>query len=74
YVGQTKRLVKTRIAEHRNQINSCTQKNSVITEHRLQHKHDFDWEGVQILDNEPCYFRRLTSEMLFIRRQTAGLN
>lgn len=45
YVGQTKRL-KTRISEHRNQINNRSQKPSVITEHKLQYNHEFDWDNV----------------------------
>lgn len=42
YVGQTKRKLKTRIKEHRNQINHNSNNISVVTEHRLQTSHDFD--------------------------------
>ncbi|KYN19316.1 hypothetical protein ALC57_08343, partial [Trachymyrmex cornetzi] len=47
---------------------------SVITEHRLQYDHDFQWDNVRVLDEEPCYRKRLTSEMLNIKKQTVGLN
>lgn len=73
YVGQTKRLLKTRIAEHRGHINRNGSQQSVITDHRLQN-HEFDWDGVEILDEEVMLNKRLTSEMLFIRRQVNGLN
>jgi len=35
----------------------------VITEHRILCNHDFDWEDVKILDNEPSYNKRQISEM-----------
>ncbi|KYN16304.1 hypothetical protein ALC57_11444 [Trachymyrmex cornetzi] len=47
---------------------------NVITEHWLQEEHDFDWDNVAILDEEPHYRKRSISEMIFIRRQTHGLN
>ena len=76
YVGQTGRKLKTRIAEHRNHIRTHynTSGHSVITEHRRQHDHDFQWDEVEILDEEPCYRKRLVSEMLNIRKQKNGLN
>jgi len=42
YVGQTRRLLKQRIDEHRNHIKRSTIQTSVITEHRLKFSHDFD--------------------------------
>jgi len=47
YVGQTCRQLKTRISEHKNHILRNTSIHSVITEHRLQFNHDFDWEGLK---------------------------
>jgi len=67
YIGQTKRKLKTRITEHRNQINSKSSKKTVITEHRLCLNHDFDWNNVKILDRETFYWKRIISEMLNIR-------
>ncbi|KYN21656.1 hypothetical protein ALC57_05964 [Trachymyrmex cornetzi] len=49
YVGQTGRQLKTRIAEHCNHINWKTSNDSVITAHRLQFKHDFDWDNILIV-------------------------
>ncbi|KYN14550.1 hypothetical protein ALC57_13247, partial [Trachymyrmex cornetzi] len=74
YVGQTRRTLKTRISEHRNHINRNTDQRSVITEHRLEHTHDFDWDSVRILDQEQILNKRLISEMIFIRNQKNGLN
>jgi len=74
YVGQTSRQLKTRIKEHRNNINWKSANPSVITKHRLNFKHDFDWESVKILDNERYVGKRLISEMLYIQLQENGLN
>jgi len=74
YVGQTKRQIKTRIAEHRNNIKSVSSKHSVITEHMLEFDHKFDWENIQILDAESNYYKRCVSEMLHIKEQPNGLN
>jgi len=41
YVGQTKKLLKTRIKEHINDIKKSGSL-SVIFNHRLSHNHDFD--------------------------------
>lgn len=74
YVGQTKRLLKTRIKEHKQHINKDTQQTSVITDHRLNYTHDFDWEHIMILDEEPNYFKRLISEAIHIKKQIRPLN
>jgi len=42
--------------------------------HRLQYDHDFQWDKVRILDEEPCYRKRLISEMLNIKKQDNSLN
>jgi len=51
YVGQTGRQLKTRMSEHRNHIRW----NTSLTEYRLQMEHDFDWDNIQILDEELYY-------------------
>jgi len=52
YVVQTGRTLKTRISEHRNHINKNTTTQSVITEHRINFSHEFNWDNVEILDRE----------------------
>ena len=66
--------LKTRITEHRNHIRPNTSVHSVITEHRLQYDHDFQWDNVKTLDEEPCYRKRLISEMLNIKKQKNSFN
>jgi len=68
YVGQTKRKLNIRIVEHKKDIKK-TSNHSVITEHRLEYDHEFDWENPKILDIEKHYNKRLLSEMINIRAQ-----
>lgn len=37
--------------------------------HRLEFSNDFDWENIKILDEEENLHKRLTSEMIFIKKQ-----
>lgn len=74
YVGQTKRQLNTRISEHKNHIRRGMSGHSVITDHRISSNHDFDWDNVSVLDNEPWLRKRLISEILHIKRQKNGLN
>ncbi|KYN28480.1 hypothetical protein ALC57_02092 [Trachymyrmex cornetzi] len=36
--------------------------------------YDFKWNNVRILDIEPSYRKRLISEMVYIKKQTHGIN
>jgi len=74
YVGQTKRQLATRIKEHKGDINRKNGSLSVISNHRLENNHEFNWSGTRILDKESSYTKRLVSEMVFIKKQKNGLN
>jgi len=74
YVGQTKRQLKTRIKEHKLDINKKTGILSVISEHRLELGHEFDWANTEILDIEKAYNKRLISEMIYIKMQNNSIN
>jgi len=74
YVGQMKRELNTRISEHRRDINKKTGKHSVITEHRINNNHEFNWDNLEILDKKKYYYRRLISEMINIKSQKNALN
>ena len=73
YVGQTKRQLRTRINEHRKDIKK-TYGVSVISNHRIECEHDFEWDDVEICDIETSYSKRLTSEMIYIKKQAVPLN
>jgi len=40
----------------------------------LGKNHTFDWLNVKILDFESNYFKRLVSEMIYIKTKSNGLN
>ncbi|EFN66416.1 hypothetical protein EAG_06731, partial [Camponotus floridanus] len=62
YVGQTGRLLRTRIKEHKRNLTS------VIAEHRAL-EHTFDFDDIKVLDEETFLGKRLISEMIYIKRQ-----
>ena len=74
YVGQTSRQLKTKISNHKNDINRSKPTNSVLSEHRRCHNHNFNWDKVEILDDERNYNKRLISEMINIKQQKNGIN
>jgi len=56
YMGQTDRLLKTRISEHQDHIRRNTPATSIITNHRMHLNHKFDWNNVEVLDVERLYY------------------
>ncbi|KAJ8680706.1 hypothetical protein QAD02_016493 [Eretmocerus hayati] len=74
YIGQTKQFLKKRISQHRNNINNRSQQPNVLTLHRLEDGHEFDWENPRILDTEQHYNKRLISEMFRIQLERDSLN
>ena len=72
YIGQTKRKLITRINEHKKDITKNSL--SVVFRHCIDNDHAFDWENTQILDIECSYFKRLTSEMIFIKSNENSIN
>jgi len=46
----------------------------LITEHKINNNHEFNWDNPEILDKEKYYYRRLKSEMINIKSQKNALN
>jgi len=46
----------------------------LITEHRINNNHEFNWDNPDILDKEKYYYKRLISEMINIKSQKNALN
>ena len=74
YVGQSKRQLKTRIKEHRNNIKLAPDEHSVVSEHIIHYDHKFNWEHASILDKEINYHKQLVSEMIYIKEQKNSVN
>jgi len=75
HIGQTKRQLKTRIKEHKQNVNSKkTDSLTVISEHIFNTGHKIDWENTKILDTGLHDNKRLISECLHIKRHTHSIN
>ncbi|EFN62754.1 hypothetical protein EAG_02768, partial [Camponotus floridanus] len=68
YIGQTKRHLRTRLKEHCNNIKLHESNHSVISKHRSESRHDFDWSKPNILHNEKYVRKREIAEMFFIKK------
>lgn len=68
YIDQITKQLCTRLKEHKANIRAATESLSVVSTHRLA-GHEFNWDDVLVLDEEPFYRRRIFSEMLYISSQ-----
>jgi len=73
-VGQTKRQLRTRLKEHKSDINKNKGLLSVVSNQRLNNDHDMNWNQTEILDIGSSYNKRIVSEMIFIKKQINALN
>ena len=46
----------------------------IISLHQVNHKHNLNWDNIQILDSELSFQKRLISEMIFIKKRTIFQN
>ena len=74
YIEQTKRHLETRIKEHRSDVKKHVDNHSVVTKHRLNQNHDFDWQNPKILYSERHFRKREISEMFFIKKNKHTVN
>ncbi|EZA58152.1 hypothetical protein X777_01880, partial [Ooceraea biroi] len=74
YVGQTKRRLDTRIKEHKADINKDPDFHSVVSKHRLDCNHEFDWINTQVLHRKEHIKKREIAEMYFIKRHDKTIN
>jgi len=42
-------------------------KHLVVTKHMLENNHTFDWQNIKIMDLKKNYYKRLISEMIYIK-------
>jgi len=67
-IGQTKRHLRTRVKEHSSNIKLHETNHSVISKHRLESGHEFDWTKPNILHNEKFVRKREIAEMFYIKK------
>ena len=70
YVGQTGRLLNTRVGEHKNNLGRKCYYHNVLSNHRKEYTdYDFDWNNVEILHSENNKGEREFIEILYIKRE-----
>ena len=74
YIGQTKRDLKLRSAEHKLAIKNQEPEKSALCEHYMRFDHLIDWINSKILKIEARYSKRLTSEAWFINSHPHVMN
>ncbi|EZA55655.1 hypothetical protein X777_04297, partial [Ooceraea biroi] len=74
YIGQTKRHLNTRIKEHISDVRKCESNWSMVSKHRVNCGHEFNWSNVDVLHQETQLRKRLIAEMVFIKRHKLSIN
>ena len=64
------------VPDENNNIDNTKKKNEVkvVTQHYIDTNHNFKWNDFSILDREPSYHKRNTSEVLHINTQLNPIN
>ena len=90
YIGETKRALKTRVKEHRDDVvkmdtgraftrgaaqeSQETVNKSAITDHVMQLNHVIDWESAKMIERESDKMVRGIKEAIAIRKTPANMN
>ncbi|EZA53499.1 hypothetical protein X777_07304 [Ooceraea biroi] len=74
YIGQTKRCLETRIKEHKSNIKKDVNNYNVVSKHRVENEHEFDWTNTKILHQEKNNRKREIAEMIYIKRHLNSIN
>ena len=72
--GQTKRGLKSRLAEHKRTTLNQKPEQSALCVHAMEFEHNIDWINAKILKVENNYSKRLVSEAWFINSQPNVMN
>ena len=73
-VGQTKRDLKSRVAEHKRAVKNAEPENPALCEHLMLFDHRINWEESTVLKYVDSYCRRLIAESWFINAHTNVIN
>ena len=66
YIGQTGRLLETRVLEHKKNKNLNFSYHNV--KHRIEKDHEFYWNHAEILHRETNYYKTILIAMFFIEK------
>ena len=74
YIEQTKRDLKSRLADYKLAIKNQEPEKSALCEHYMRFDHLINWNNSKILKTEAHYSKRLTSEAWFINSHQNVMN
>ena len=73
-IGQTKRGLKSRLAEHKRATLNQKLEQSALCVHAMEFEHNIEWINAKILKVENNYSKRLVSEAWFINSRPNVMN
>ena len=73
YIGETGRCLQVRLTEHKVAVRRGDRKNGIAT-HAWDHNHRVNWEGAQVIQTEPFYWKRRVLEAIIIRNHDTTSN
>ena len=89
YIGETGRLFRTRLEEHKKDVESNTKTKytrsqrqisqdtihkSALTDHATTENHEIDWDNIKIVDKESQRRKRHVKEAIWIKRTKGAIN
>ena len=69
YIGQTKRALEVRLAEHKRNIKNGDTVSSTLAEHCWSHHHSMDWENAKVVAIERNWKKRELRETMEMKRR-----
>ena len=73
-MGQTKRDLKSHVAEHKRAVKNAEPEKSALCQHLMLFDHRINWEESTVLKYVKSYRRRLIAEIWFINAHTNVIN
>ena len=73
YIGETKRTARIRSGEHK-RLSINPLRDSPFFKHISSTDHSSNFDNPDVLDIEPQYFRKITSEIVHINSPKNGIN
>ena len=66
YIGQTKRYLKSRVKEHKDNYTKHPREHTALKKHQIDHSHRFDSDNVKILATEKNLKKEHLKKYFFI--------
>ncbi|XP_054290083.1 uncharacterized protein LOC129005267 [Macrosteles quadrilineatus] len=74
YIGETKRMISTRLKEHIRQTKQENIEKLAVAEHSFTTKHAIEFDKVKVLAKEPYFYHRKIREAIEIKKHPDNFN